>query len=181
MPEEWTLSIVVPIFKEKCNIRNYGYYGAVKLLHHGMKVVGNGFIRLHGIVTVNEMQFDNMPERGRLDTVFILRRLQEAYHVKEKSCMYFVDLEKAIERLPRKVFELAMRKDGMPEDLVRSVVSLYEEAKTRVGVDSDLSEEFEINVGMHQGSVLSYYFFAVVVNVVTELARGCVEFLYVDD
>ena len=31
---------------------------------------------------------------------------------------------------------------------------MYEE-QTRVRVDSELSEEFEVNVGMHKGSVLS--------------------------
>ena len=38
----------------------------------------------------------------------------------------------------------------MPEVLVGSVMNLYEGAKTRVGVDSGLSEEFEVKVGMHQ-------------------------------
>ena len=52
--------------------------------------------------------------------------------------------------------------------LVRSVKSLYEGVKTRVRVDSELSEEFEVNVWMHQGSVLSPFLFAVVVDVVTE-------------
>ena len=35
------------------------------------------------------------------------------------------------------------------------VMSLYEGAKTRVRVDSELSMEFEVKVGMHQRSVLS--------------------------
>ena len=42
---------------------------------------------------------------------------------------------------------------------------------TRVRVDSELSEEFVVNVWMHQGSMLSPFLFAVVVNVVTEFAR----------
>ena len=33
-------------------------------------------------------------------------------------------------------------------------MSLYEGAKTRFRVDSELSEEFEVKVGMHIGSVL---------------------------
>ena len=65
-----------------------------------------------------------------------------------------------------------MRKKGIPE--VRSVMSLYEGAKTRVRVGSELSDQFEVIVGMHQGSVLSPFHFAVVVNVVAEFAReGC--------
>ena len=48
---------------------------------------------------------------------------------------------------------------------------------------SELSEVFEANVGVHQGSVLSAFLFAVVIDVVTELARqGALnDFLYADD
>ena len=61
----------------------------------------------------------------------------------------------------------------MPEVLVTSVMSLYEGAKTRVRVDSEFSEEYWVNVGMHQGSTLSPFLPAVVADVVTEFARGC--------
>ena len=47
-------------------------------------------------------------------------------------------------------------------------MSLYEEAKTRVRVDSELSEEFVVKVEMHQGSLLSPFLSALVVDVVTE-------------
>ena len=45
-----------------------------------------------------------------------------------------------------------MRK-GIPEVMMRTVMSLYEGAKTRarVGLDLELSEEFEVKVGVHQG------------------------------
>ena len=50
-----------------------------------------------------------------------------------------------------------MRKNRIPAVFVRSVMSLYEGAKTRVRVDSELSDEFEAKVVMHQGSVLSHF------------------------
>ena len=56
--------------------------------------------------------------------------------------------------------------------LVRLVMNLYEGAKIRVRVDYELSDEFEVKVGMHQGSVLLPFLFAVVVDV-TEFGRGC--------
>ena len=62
-------------------------------------------------------------------------------------------------------------------------MSLYEGVKTRVRVDSELSEELEVKVGMHQGSMLSHFLFAVVVDVVTEFAREGVlsELQYADN
>ena len=43
----------------------------------------------------------------------------------------------------------------MTDVLIRSVVSMYQETKTRVRMDSELSEESDGNARMHQGSVLS--------------------------
>ena len=52
---------------------------------------------------------------------------------------------------------------------------LYEEAKTRVRVDSEWSEKIEVNVRLkHQASVLSPFIFTFAVYVFTKLIRGCV-------
>ena len=73
------------------------------------------------------MQFGFMPERGTIDAAFILRRIQEEYHANSKKLyMCFVDLEETFDRVPRKVLEWAMRKLGVPNFVVRSVMSLYE-------------------------------------------------------
>ena len=61
-----------------------------------------------------------------------------------------MDLKKAFDRVPRIVLELVLRKKEIPEVLVRSVMSLYDGVKTRVGVDSELSKELEVKVGMLQ-------------------------------
>ena len=97
--------------------------------------------------------------------------------------MCFFDMEKAFNRVPRKVMEWVMRKKGLSEVMVRAVMSLYDGAKTRVRVGSAYSEEFEVKVGVHQGSVLSPLLFAIVVDVITENARRGVvnELLYADD
>ena len=64
-----------------------------------------------------------------------------------------------------------MRKKGLSEVIVRAVMSLYDGAKTRVKMGSAYSEEFEVKVSVHQGSVLSPLLFAIVVDVITENAR----------
>ena len=78
---------------------------------------------------------------------------------------------------------MTLRNIEIPDVLVKSVMSLYEGAKTKFGEDSELSEEFEVKVGMLQGSVLSPFLFAVVVDVVTEFAtEGALgKLLYADD
>ena len=50
-------------------------------------------------------------------------------------------------------------------------MSLYEGAKTRVRVSSELSEGFADKEGIHQGPVLSPFPLAAVVDVVTEFIR----------
>ena len=77
--------------------------------------------------------------------------------MEKKLQMCFVDLENAFDRVPWNALNWAMRKRGIPEVLVLSVISMYEGVTTRVIVDSELSEEFEVKVGMHQGSVLSSF------------------------
>ena len=75
-------------FKGKCVIGRCSCHRAVKLLEHGMKVVEMVLAkRLCRIMKVNEMQFGFMPERGTIDAVFILRRLQEEYHAKKVVCV----------------------------------------------------------------------------------------------
>ena len=49
------------------------------------------------------------------------------------------------------------------------MMTLYNGAKTKVRMDSELSDEFDVKVGMHH--VLSPFLLAVVVDVITEFAR----------
>ena len=125
-----------------------------------------------------------MPGKGTTDALFILRRMQEDFRGREKKLfMCFVDLEKAFDRVPRKMMEWALRKKSLPEVLVKAVMSLHKGSRTKVRVGSGLSEEFGVRVGVHQGSVTSPLIFAIVVDAVTEQARKGLlnEILYADN
>ena len=76
-----------------------------------------------------------------------------------------------------------MRKKGLPEVIVRAVMSLYHGAKTKVRVGFELSQEFMVQVGVHQESVLSPLLFAIAVYVISENAREGLmnEILYADN
>jgi len=48
--------------------------------------------RIRSLINLEETQFGFMPRKGRMDTLFIVRRMQEEYRAKEKNMyMCFVD------------------------------------------------------------------------------------------
>ena len=62
-------------------------------------------------MTVSEVRFCFMPERGTKDAVSILRMMQEEYHGKGKKLyMCPVGLAKAFDKVSRNVLEWLMRK-----------------------------------------------------------------------
>ena len=135
-------------------------------------------------VSINNMQFGFMLGKGTTDAIFIMRQVQEKHQVKKKKLYYaFVDLEKAFDIVPREVVRWALRKLGVDEWLICTVMALYTEACTVVTTDAGLSESFEVKIGLHQGSVLSPLLFAAVMEVVSiEAISGLPsELLYVDD
>ena len=74
-----------------------------------------------------------MPGSGTTDASFVIRRMQEKYSEKKKKLyLCFVDIEKAFDRVPRKVMEWAMKKKSLPEVIVIAAMSLYHGTKTKV-------------------------------------------------
>ena len=97
--------------------------------------------------------------------------------------MAFIDLEKAFDRVPRKVIWWALRKLGVDEWIVCLLQGMYSNARSRVRVGEGYSEEFEVKVGVHQGSVLSPLLFIIVLEALSHEFRCGVpsENLYADD
>ena len=115
------------------------------------------------LVSIDDSQSGFIPGRGTTDAIFVVRQLQEKYIAANKRLyMAFVDLEKAFDRVPRKVMCRALRKLGMEEWIVRLVQGMYANARSHVHVGDEYSEEFEVKVHVHQGSVLSPLLFVIV-------------------
>ena len=125
-----------------------------------------------------------MPGKSTVDAIFIVRQLMEKRIEGNLSVFCgFVDLEKAYDLVPRKVLYWCLWKKGVTEKLVRLVTETYRNAKTAVRTAGGVSREFEIKVGLHQGSALSPLLFAVIINVLSEhlLAKNLWELLFADD
>ena len=89
---------------------------------------------------------------------------------KELHCV-FIGLERAYDRVPRDELWECMRQAGVPECYVESIQDMYEGARTSVKSAARLTEEFEAKVGLHQGSALSPFIFAIIMDMLTKDVR----------
>ncbi|KAK3561686.1 hypothetical protein QTP86_012553 [Hemibagrus guttatus] len=89
---------------------------------------------------------------------------------RELHCL-FVDLEKAYDRVSREELWYCMRKSGVTEKYDRVVQDMYERSRTVVRCAVGQTEEFKVEVGLHQGSALSPFLFAMVMDQLSEEVR----------
>ena len=185
VPTDWEESFIVCLYKGKGDALDRGNYRGLKLTEQARKIlerIFDGLIRQ--VVSIDDSQFGFVPGRGTTDAIFVVRQLQEKYLVVNKRLyMAFVDLEKAFDRVPRKVIWWALRKLGVEEWIVRLVQGMYANARSQVRVGEGFSKEFEVKVGVHQGSVLSPLLFIIVLEALSREFRAGVpwEDLYADD
>ncbi|KAK3541137.1 hypothetical protein QTP86_015723, partial [Hemibagrus guttatus] len=173
MPEEWRRSVLVPIFKNKGDVQSCSNYRGIKLMSHTMKLWERVVeARLRKVVEICEQQYGFMPRKSTTDAIFALRILMEKYRdgQRELHCV-FVDLEKAYDRVPREELWYCMRKSGVAEKYVRVVQDMYERSRTVVRCAVGQTEEFKVEVGHHQGSALSPFLFAIVMDQLSEEVR----------
>ena len=79
----------------------------------------------------------------------------------------FVDLEKAFDTVPREMVMATLRWTGAPEAEVRMVEGMHEKTTARVVVGEGAPEEFEVKIGLRQGSVLSPLLFIAVLDLIS--------------
>ena len=110
------------------------------------------------------MPFGFMPGPGTTNAIFIVRKIQEEVYIKKNRNVYFafVDLEKAFDTVPRRVLSWAQRKFGVPGWILRVIQVMYQKARRQVRVNNLFSDVFDVQVGVHQSSVLSPLLFIIV-------------------
>ena len=65
-----------------------------------------------------------------------------------------------------------MRMKGVPEKFIRIVQDMYQRSYTQVRTAVGTTERFEVTVGVHQGSALSPFLFAMIMDCLTEDVRS---------
>ena len=156
MPDEWRKSVLIPIYKDKGDSKECGNYQGIKLMSHTMKLWERVVeARLRQEIVIGDQQFGFMPRRRTTDAIFGLRMMMEKWR----------------DRVPREELWECMRQAGVPECYVESIQDMYEGARTSVRSAVGLTEDFEVRVGLHQGSALSPFLFAIIMDVLTKDVR----------
>ncbi|GJT64962.1 retrovirus-related pol polyprotein LINE-1 [Tanacetum coccineum] len=172
MPDEWRLSEVIPIYKNKGDAQACSNYR--KLLSHTMKLWERVIERrLRRKTRVLDNQFGFMPGRPTSEAIHLLRSLMEKYRERQRDLhIAFLDLEKAYDSVPRELVWKTLLDKGTPRRYSRVIKDMYEGAKTRVRTTVGNTEYFPVEVGLHQGSAISPYLFTLILD---ELSRGIQE------
>ena len=142
-------------------------------MSHTMKILERIIeARLKDKIEINKQQYGFMSGKGTTNAMFALRILMEKYREgqKELHCV-FVNLEKAYDRVSGKELWYCMRKLGIAEKYVRLVQDIYEDSETVVRCAIGATESFKVKVGLHQGSAVNPFLFAVIMDRLTDEIR----------
>ena len=125
--------------------------------------------RIRKEVTIVEQQFGFMPGRSTTEAILCLRMLLEKWTEGQKAVdCAFIDLEKAYDRVPREELWECLRLAETSGCYIKIIQDMYDGATTAMRSAAGLTKEFKVGVGLHQGSALSPFLFANIIDRLTE-------------
>ena len=97
-----------------------------------------------------------------MDQVFAVRQVCEKYLSNGKDVFWaFMDLEKAYDTIDRHGMWQMLGVYGVGGKLLKAVQSFYVDSRACIQVGNDVSEWFQVNIGLRQGWVMSPWLFNV--------------------
>jgi hypothetical protein len=111
-------------------------------------------------------------------------QLMERYSEQKKDLhMIFIDLEKAYDKVTRNIMWWALQKHKVSTKYITLIKNMYDNVVTSVRTSDRDTNNFPINIGLYQGSALSSYLFALVMDEVTRDIHGGIPWcmLFTDD
>jgi hypothetical protein len=102
-----------------------------------------------------------------METIFLIRQHMKICREQKKDLhMIFIDLE-VYDKVPRNVMWWALQKHKVSSKYITLFKDMYDNVVTSVRISNGDTNDFSINIGLYQGSALSPYLFALVMDEVT--------------
>ena len=115
--------------------------------------------------------------RSCIQQIHILRRIMDgAESDKIPLFITFIDFKKAFDSIDRGMMFAILRHYGIPEMITNAIRVLYDHSTSRVYINGQVSDPFDITTGVLQGDVLAPFLFIIVIDYVSK--RSAKEFGY---
>jgi hypothetical protein len=129
--------------------------------------------RLKRVTNITENQFGFMPGKSTMEAIFLIRKLMERCREKKKDLhIVFIDLKKAYDKVPRNVMWWALQKHKISTKYITLIKDMYNNVVTSVQTSDGDTNDFPINIELHQESAMSPYLFALVMYEFTRDIQG---------
>ena len=178
VPSDWCDAVLIPLPK-KGDLSHCDNWRGISLLD----VVGKVVVRVLQ-ERLQKLAEDQFPEsqcgfrkgRGCTDMIFTVRQLVEkSWEHTTKTFFTFIDLRKAYDSVPREVLWVALKKLGVPDEVVKLIVSFHHRMQANIRLDGSVSEQFEVSNGLRQGCCMAPVLFNLFSCLVIERWRARLE------
>ena len=120
---------------------------------------------------IEEQQSGFRPGRSVQDHIFTVRQVTEKFLERNNDLhLCFIDLEKAFDTVRRDELWQSLNEHKVNRNLIEAVQSFYNKPTCAVRVAGNLSEEFEVDIGVRQGCILSPLLFIIFMD---SVAKAC--------
>ena len=186
-PEEWSVGIIIVLFKggDEADLNNYR--GITLLSIFGKFFLGVLLERLNYIISNFEILEQNQIgfRKGyqTSDHIFTFRAIIENYFRNNKGPLYvcFVDFKKAFDSVDHKLLLQQLVTYGIKGNFLKVITSLYDKVKSCVRGNDSLTDIFPCNRGVRQGCLLSPVLFALYLNDLNRHITASSQGVLVDD
>lgn len=169
-PTNWKLTNVQPVFKKKGNRSDPKDYRPIALTSVLAKVMEKvikqnlmTYLETNGLI--HDRQYGFRSKRSTGDIMAYLSQIwSQSLHSFGESQAIALDFSKAFDRVWHENLLSKLSAFGVGSELCRWIESFLTNRSIQVVLDGTISDRFEINAGVPQGSVLSPILFLIYIN-----------------
>jgi hypothetical protein len=171
VPSQWSLSVIVPVFKKGDKLLCSNYRG-ISLLDIGLKIFESIFLHRFDSLKDHYLR-DNQAgfrrNRGCSDQIFSVRTIiSKRVEFKQPTHNLFVDFKAAFYSVNRGALWQILGQYGIPEKFITMLKALYENTKCSVRINRLCSENLFVNTRVRQGAIASPVLFNFAIDLVRQ-------------
>ena len=177
VPGAWLHATIVTIYKRKGEKTECGNYRGLSLLDVAGKILAKILVsRLNTMIAekiLPESQSGFRANRSTSDMLFVCRQILEKGREQQgQVSIAFVDLKKAFDTVDRQLLFLILERYGCPPTYMKIVRALHTNNTAAVRVGNEVSDPFDVTMGVKQGCVLAPILFNIFMVAVAHLASS---------